>query len=148
MLIPPTMQGEDRISFIAAQRERLSILLSALDKEASQLKAQDAQSTSAKRVPSMFFDGSGNNQEDQRPASAMSGLSKSRSEGDFERIEREESVEDGIRPLINRESSGSWLPWSWGAKGSASAPKKEVEDNAVIGVTTSTDEAKSSSVDI
>lgn len=152
-LIPPSMAGADRMSFIAAQREKLSILLSALDKEASELKAEDStQKSKSNRVPSMLFDGASNLDEDTpmgldgvRPASAMSvrsGMSKSRSELDFEKIEKDESANEE-RPVI-RERSGSWLPWSWGTKSAESA----IPANSVDMRDTEADKAKSSGLEI
>ena len=116
-LIPPTVHGEDRLSFISAQRERLSILLSALDREASNLQGQQTPSRHS-RVPSNFFDGSSGSDNDR---STVGGLSTRRSEVDFENIEAEsgtEENEDGNRPHLKRgqSASGSWMPWSWGAK--------------------------------
>lgn len=119
-LIPPSIHQEDRMNFIQAQRERLSILLSALDREATNLKAEEAASKGPRSVPSMFFDGS---KEDlARPSSAMSGLSKSRSELDFEKIEKDD-VHTDTRPRLDSHKSGSWLPWSWSTKSSFSEPK-------------------------
>ncbi|PMD22847.1 hypothetical protein NA56DRAFT_569404 [Hyaloscypha hepaticicola] len=122
MLIPPTINGEERLTFITAQRERLSILLSALDKEASNLEST---SGFKQRVSSMAFDGSSGSEEElaagtvKRPKSAMSGLSTRRSEADFENIDAEsgtEEAENTRRRVTRGQSSGSWMPWSWGAK--------------------------------
>jgi len=148
-LIPPTIHGEDRMSFITAQRERLSILLSALDKEASNLKSQDAaQKAGPQAVSNMFFDETDDKQTLPRPASALSGMSKSRSELDFEKIEKdEEGAEEVGKPALDRQTSGSWLPWSWGAKAPASAPSKEKDvDTVMSGV--ATDEGRSSGVEL
>lgn len=119
-LIPPTISGADRMSFIATQRERLSTLLSALDREALSLNASEGIGAAGKRVSSMSLDGSGEEHQQPRPASAMSGLSKSRSEVDFEKIEREDDEEEmaisGKAPQFQRQASGSWMPWSWVGK--------------------------------
>lgn len=146
MLIPPTMDGEERLTFIAAQRERLSILLSALDKEASNL--QSTSSGPKQRLPSMFFDGSSGSEEEiaagsERPKSAMSGLSTRRSEADFENIDAEsgtEEVENTRRRVTRGQSSGggSWMPWSWGAKAAEGS-----SDTVMAG----TEKGKSSSVE-
>jgi receptor expression-enhancing protein 1/2/3/4 len=155
-LIPPTIQGNDRISFISAQRERLAILLSALDKEASNLNAQDpSQKSSPRGLSNIFFDGNRSGEPDPvRPPSAMSGLSKSRSEVDFEKIEREdEDGEDSQTPMPSmvrqNTGSGSWLPWSWGAKSAATVaePTKEREGDSVMSGT-GNDQGKSSGIDI
>lgn len=147
-LIPPTITGADRVSFITAQRERLSILLSALDKEANNLKTQDASQQGGPRsVPSMSLDGTG--EEQARPASAMSGLSKSRSEADFEKIDVDDEDEHDMntRPVHARQASGSWLPWGWGAKPVVPVKDKEDDDHHSVGGV-EIDEGKSSGVEI
>jgi len=148
-LIPPTIQGSDRMSFISAQRERLSILLSALDKEASSLKMQDTTS-GQRRLSNMLLDGNNSSEIEQaRPPSAMSGLNKSRSELDFEKIEKDEENGDDRTPVPSFiwQSSGSWLPWSWGSKAIVAEPSKGKEaDTAMGGV--GTEEGKSTGVDI
>ena len=128
-LIPPTVHGEDRLSFITAQRERLSILLSALDKEANSLQNDAVKPSAPRSLPSMLFDGSTSSEEEMadRPKSAMSGLSTRRSEVDFERIDAEsgtEEVENGRKQARRSQSGsgGSWMPWSWGTKAETSAP--------------------------
>ncbi|PVH83236.1 hypothetical protein DL98DRAFT_529740 [Cadophora sp. DSE1049] len=144
-LIPPSVSGEERLSFISAQRERLAILLSALDKEASTLQGQSVQPSAPRQVPSMFFDGSSGSEEEERPISSMSGdgLSTRKSEGDFEKIEAEsgaEEAENTRRRQVKRSSgSASWMPWSWGAKTDGSA------DTEMSG--THNAEGKSSGVD-
>lgn len=119
-LIPPSVQGEERLSFIAAQRERLSILLSALDKEANTLQSSPVR---ARHVPSMHFDGSASSEEEpnERPKSSASGLSSRKSEGDFEKIDAESGTEAFESQKRRAASSGSWLPWSWGAQPAAAA---------------------------
>ncbi|KAJ9142354.1 Protein YOP1 [Pleurostoma richardsiae] len=116
-LIPPDIRGtSEKMSFITAQRERLSIVLSALDREAAQLQSSEkagSDSPSEEEEPA------------QRPAS---GLSKSRSEADFEKIEAESGAEDvddgsGSRKGTPAATSGSggWLPWGWGSSASPGA---------------------------
>jgi receptor expression-enhancing protein 1/2/3/4 len=145
-LIPPNIQGaENRISFISAQRERLAVLMSALDTEAMKLKANDPASPnrSSRDLTSMFFDGTAVDakgvsenlttaiEEQKRPGSAMSGLSKSRSEGDFEKIEHD-FVDEGDRPAGKRTVSGGWMPWAWSKtsekEGTAAAGKSSGVD--------------------
>lgn len=145
-LIPPSVSGEERLSFISAQRERLAILLSALDKEANTLHSQSVQPSTPRKVPSMFFDGSSGSEEEERPISAMSGLSTRKSEPDFEKIEAEsgaEEVESNRRQAIKRNSgsTGSWMPWSWGAKTDGQA------DTEMSGTQQGEDKGKSSGVD-
>ena len=149
-LIPPSVHGEERLSFIAAQRERLSILLSALDKEANTLQNEAVKPSAPRSVPSMFFDGSTSSEEEisDRPKSAMSGLSTRKSEHDFEKIDAEsgtEEVENGRRQAKRSQSGsgGSWMPWSWGAKPEADAPV----DTVMTGTQKAEDKGKSSGVD-
>ncbi|CAK7213558.1 hypothetical protein SCUCBS95973_001835 [Sporothrix curviconia] len=128
-LIPPHIQEADRASFLATQRERLRTLLSALEREAAQLEDEDE--TLSKTFPL------------SRPLSSASGLSKSRSEADFEKIDAESGAEedtplrqrrqggggggnshsDAVHPGAGkRSSSGSWMPWGWGGGGTGAAP--------------------------
>ncbi|KAK4665766.1 hypothetical protein QC763_403260 [Podospora pseudopauciseta] len=118
-IIPPSVRGAGasaRMSFIQAQRERLNIVMSALDRE-EQAALHD------NRPGSVSQDGS--------PGSA-SGLSKSRSEQDFEKLEAESGEED--EPRVHRRqvpergtSTGGWMPWAWGQGGNTAGAggKKE-----------------------
>ncbi|TVY32594.1 hypothetical protein LSUB1_G008167 [Lachnellula subtilissima] len=140
-LIPPTVHGEDRLSFISAQRERLSILLSALDKEADTLQSKPA----PRHIPSISFDGTGGGSEEEMADDrSMSELRSRKSEADFEKIEAESGTED-VGKGKQRQSSagGSWMPWSWGAQ-TAEAPV-----DSVMGESESepVDSGKSSGVD-
>ncbi|KAH8598947.1 TB2/DP1, HVA22 family-domain-containing protein [Bisporella sp. PMI_857] len=140
VLIPPSVDGEDRLSFISAQRERLSILLSALDKEASTLQNQKPRSKG-------LFDGA--EDDGDRPRSAMSGLSgisglsTRKSEVDFEKIDAESGTEEieSQRREARRSQSAGWMPWSWGAR-------QESSTDTVIAETEHEIRGKSSGVDI
>lgn len=118
-LIPPSVQAEDRMTFIAAQRERLALLMSALDTEALNLKADNVTRSPSMGNMSVGSDSLGSDVGSgatlERPASAMSGLSKSRSEADFERIEHEE--EERPAGAGKRTVSGGWIPWAFGGGG-------------------------------
>ncbi|EDO02112.1 hypothetical protein SS1G_04588 [Sclerotinia sclerotiorum 1980 UF-70] len=135
MLIPPHVSGNERITFIQAQRERLSILLSALDKEAQTLQNE-------KRVPrnisSMSFDGTSSEDDNlDRPKSSMSGMTSRKSEPDFEKIDADSGTEEvgNRRREAERTSSANWMPWAWGAK--STSPTGNFSD----------DKGKSSGVD-
>lgn len=137
-LIPPTIRGTaEKATFIAAQRERLAILLSALDKEARQLETdhgtQLQQAGNRPRYTSSInFDGA---TDEPRPPSGLGGLTplaKSRSEADFEKIDAESGAEDDQSGRVRHRSpaSGSWLAWGWGASatpGDESAQSSGVE---------------------
>jgi receptor expression-enhancing protein 1/2/3/4 len=118
-LIPPDVRSaSERADFIAAQRSRLTTLLSALEREAQRDVGSDG------------GDGDGSSPWHsplQRPASGLSGfsgasgLSKSRSEADFEKIDVDSGPEDdGIRRRHNggggssRATSGGSSAWGWG----------------------------------
>lgn len=127
-LIPPHVRGSaERMNFIAAQRERLNIVLTALDREAQQIQSDGAHDTAEDEEPT------------QRPPSGLSmfsGLSKSRSETDFEKVEADSEAEDEVNLRRRHASSGtgpgtggggSWMPWGWGAgaEGSGTGPKQD-----------------------
>lgn len=138
-LIPPTIRdssAKTKMSFIAAQRERLNIVLSALDREATQIATDEEEQRrerEARRALSISLDGGGDEDAEDEPTqrlpsgvsafSVLSGLSKSRSEADFEKIEAESGAEDtSSRDTVRRRSpaanaGGSWLPWGWGSGG-------------------------------
>ncbi|TQN69964.1 Receptor expression-enhancing protein 2 [Colletotrichum shisoi] len=129
-LIPPELRGGERTSFIAAQRERLAFLIKALDREAAVSETASAEAFG--RPGSMQLDGS-EEEPTQRPPSAHSGLSKSRSETDFEKIDAESGAEDiggddEDGTVRRRQTSGggggsSWMPWGWGATPTAENPE-------------------------
>ncbi|KAL2205902.1 hypothetical protein CC79DRAFT_830099 [Sarocladium strictum] len=146
-LIPDSLQdSREKITFIAAQRERLNILLSALDREAQDIERNDVSSGDAaaktgstpdRASRSMAFDGNEDEEPTQRPPSGLSmwsALSKSRSEADFEKIEAESGAEDEDGSLRRRRgkggdddvqatpsaATGSWMPWGWGGASGAS----------------------------
>jgi len=147
-LIPEYIRGPAaRMSFLQAQRERLNILLSALDTEASRL-AREEQQQQTRRASGMMdgadtgilfgSSGYGNNGSRQSfsEQSGTSGLSRNRSEADFEKLDAESGAEEdyeygvdnaagGIRrrPVATTSQSsssatataggGSWMPWGW-----------------------------------
>lgn len=128
-LIPASLQDtSEKMTFIAAQRERLSILLSALDKEAHDIQQDAGAKPAGRHSRSMAFDGHEDEEPTQRPPSGLSmlsGISKSRSEVDFEKIEAESGAENEqdtstIRKRRNVTTpkaapTGSWMPWGvWG----------------------------------
>ncbi|KAL1881231.1 hypothetical protein Daus18300_001082 [Diaporthe australafricana] len=135
-LVPPNIQGNaDKMTFLAAQRERLNYVLSALDREAAQLRtgATTSAQAGAEGTQDNNTNVEGLQPSGDRPATSSSGkstggLSKSRSEVDFEKIEAESGAEDNN----NQESAqptpaasgGSWLPWAWSASSSDAGKNK------------------------
>lgn len=133
-LVPPNIRDHaDKVTFLAAQREKLNLVLSVLDREAAHLR-----STGTPPVQDINLDGSqpGSSTGD-RPTTSHSvkstgGLSKSRSEADFEKIEAESGAEDNAADdsetarATPAASGGSWLPWGgWAASGTAKDEKNK-----------------------
>ncbi|KAK4145584.1 receptor expression-enhancing protein 2 [Dichotomopilus funicola] len=108
-----------RVSFIQAQRERLRFVLSALDREEEAATRQHEESAQARGMQHDKRDSLGE-------ASVGSGLSKSRSEGDFEKLDLPSGGEDeGDGAAVRRRGQGqggSWMGWAWG---SGSGPGEE-----------------------
>jgi hypothetical protein len=113
MLVPDNIQGASaKMSFIAAQRERLAFLMSALEREESQLQTEAT--ADRERAGSLGLDGVGG-----------APLSKSRSEPDFEKLEAESGEEEdaGLRkrtPASGGQAAG-WVSWAWGGGGGGAA---------------------------
>lgn len=152
-LVPPNIRGPERASFISQQRERLTFLLSVLDREAAQSATQPEAGDETPTRAGMFYDGPTMSGEEtsqvedlpKRASAASSigtatGLIKSMSVGDFEKIDE---TDEGIiqagqegsnlqqqRPKVERGSSGTgsgWMPWQWGAKNPSEKVEKKVE---------------------
>lgn len=134
-LIPENIGGaQEKITFIAAQRERLAFMLGALDREAAELQHNEEHRRAAeqsRKPASLSLDG----QEPSRPPSGYSvgsALSKSRSEVDFEKIDAPSGAEDEDGSLRRRGyneedagaaksgSGGGWNLFGWGATGNQS----------------------------
>ncbi|KAI1843816.1 hypothetical protein JX265_001109 [Neoarthrinium moseri] len=136
-LVPDNIRGADeKMSFIALQKEKLGFLLTALDKEAKELekgeqdrKAQEAARKDT-RPTSMSLDGGeataavSSSSRPQSGHSMFSALSKSKSEVDFEKIEAESGAEDDVndglrhRPQAASRTGSSKAPWNflgWGS---------------------------------
>ena len=96
-LIPQGMtSASEKMTFLSTQRERLRVLLSALDKEADGLGTEAAiERDVEKRLTGEQLG---------------EGLRKSRSEAEFEEI-----VEDDLKGEGAKQANG-WMPWAWGAK--------------------------------
>jgi receptor expression-enhancing protein 1/2/3/4 len=131
-LVPPNIQGNaDKMSFLAAQRERLNYVLSALDREAAQLRSGAAAAPGGEQEISLegLQPGGGSGERPTTSSSGKStgGLSKSRSEVDFEKIEAESGAEDNTQESAQATpgpSGASWLPWQWSASSSDAGKNK------------------------
>lgn len=131
-LIPHGMtSASEKRNFLATQRERLRLLLTALDKEASGLDTEESIRRDVERRLAA-------------PASEEDGLRKSRSEAEFEAIEREdwsgEKESRGGGGSGGGDSGGegggvkNWMPWGlWGTP-QPSNKGKEAERGTSSGV--------------
>jgi hypothetical protein len=127
------------MSFIAAQRERLNVVLGALDREAQALQREETlrsqNAESYPRAASWTLDGAGSSSShlgeeptqrpsSRRPSSTGFGFgdwNRNRSESEFEKIDAESGAEDetGARRRTApgggpAPPGGSWMPWGWG----------------------------------
>lgn len=109
-LIPQGLTSTaEKMTFLATQRERLSLLLTALDKEAIGLEKEDFIQQDVEmrlRTPPQHHYG----QEE---------LKKSKSEVEFETVESEDW--SGARLASNVGGLGKWMPWGWGGQASRSS---------------------------
>lgn len=117
-LIPPNMSSPiEKMSYISAQRDRLRVLLSALDKEAGNLSVDERITADVeKRIAA---GGSGDD-----------GLKKSKSEAEFDTIDHLEASTGGVKQG-EKSASGGWMPWNWGAK--PAPPSQEPEQASASG---------------
>ncbi|KAL8723742.1 MAG: hypothetical protein Q9225_000037 [Loekoesia sp. 1 TL-2023] len=112
-LIPKDItDNAEKMTFLATQRERLRLLLSALDKEASDLSNEETiQKDVERRLGEELHNES---------------LKKSRSEADFDTIDDKEELGS---ENVGKAAAGSWMPWNWGhgSKGEATARSTGVD---------------------
>ncbi|MCJ1265592.1 hypothetical protein MMC22_005472 [Lobaria immixta] len=130
-LIPHGMtSASEKMTFLATQRERLRLLLTALDKEASGLETEESIRRDVERRL-------------VTPASDDDGLRKSRSEAEFDSIEREdwsgerESGGGGGGGAGGGDEGGgakSWMPWGLWGTSQPSGKGKEAERGSSSGV--------------
>ena len=121
-LIPASIQGNnERMSYISTQKERLSVLMKALDTEAKNISSTSTEETA--------FRG-------QDVESNQNSMGRSRSEVSFDRVERDE-VEGDERPAHGRTKSGGWMPWTWKSTEETSTagpePEKAISSGTDIG---------------
>ncbi|TLD06323.1 uncharacterized protein PgNI_08913 [Pyricularia grisea] len=138
-VIPSHVNEADKATFIATQRERLTTLLAALDREAASV--QSGASSASTPVP--------NNSSSQGffrvrdvvegLADTAAGLTKSRSETDFENIDAMSGTEevggdeDGSLRRRTQAAGGSWMPWGWGGSQSPAAGDPANPDRSNVG---------------
>ncbi|KAI9823380.1 MAG: hypothetical protein M1819_001353 [Sarea resinae] len=132
-LIPAGLDtAEERMSFISTQRERLRVLLTALDNEARNLDSSPSSASTSRPATSA----SATAPRSLTPASAAShdgaeydgdALRKTRSELEFERI----SHADAPPTPAAAPAKGGWMPWNWGSASAASPDAKTKGDGEV-----------------
>jgi receptor expression-enhancing protein 1/2/3/4 len=107
-LVPDSIRNNnDRLDYVASQRQRLETLLQAFDREQENIRTQQT--------------GGSRYHEDNRSIGSLSGsLSRNRSEAEFDRIERDELSSGSDRPPypltpppLGRRTSSGWMPWNW-----------------------------------
>lgn len=116
MLIPPQYSKDERVTYARQAVEGLRVLMQAMEREEAEGDKEDG-----------------------------ANLAKSRSETEFDKIEREEvSPERAPKMGDRRTSTGGWMPWNWSPKPEAPNKKDEGEDSGVDVPA----EGKSSGIDI
>jgi len=121
-LIPPSIRNnDDRASYVASQRERLEGLLRAFDREQDNLR-QQRESGGARYHTHEGYAG-----KERDSGVGLTGMTRNRSESEFDRIERDEVASQGppypiTPPVFERQPSQGWMPWNWRA-GAAAAPR-------------------------
>jgi receptor expression-enhancing protein 1/2/3/4 len=132
-LVPEHIGGaQEKMSFIAQQKEKLAVVLNALDKEAEHLERTQAEEQARRelRPTSLSLDGQHSEDVASRPPSGQSmwsALSKSKSEVDFEKIEVESGSDDDghlrrrrpSHPESTATGKGAWGFLGWGTTGTA-----------------------------
>ncbi|KAI4176280.1 MAG: hypothetical protein LQ343_001018 [Gyalolechia ehrenbergii] len=109
-LIPKDItDNAEKMTFLATQRERLRMLLTVLDKEASDLSNEEMIQEDVERRL-------GEGLQDEN-------LKKSRSEADFDTIDDKEDLGS---EKVGKAASGGWMPWNW-SKGEATGTSTGVD---------------------
>lgn len=104
-LVPDNIRNnEDRLTYVASQRQRLETLLQAFDREQDNIRSQQSGGN-------RYHDGGSR-------ASSSSTLPRNRSEAEFDRIERDEIGSERppyplTPPPLGRRTSSGWMPWNW-----------------------------------
>lgn len=114
-LVPKDItDNAEKMTFIATQREKLRMLLSALEKEASDLSNEEV---IQKDVERRLGEVQGED------------MKKSRSEAEFDTIDDQEEL--GTEKPSKTAAAG-WMPWNWAqsAKGEAKARSTGVDKNS------------------
>lgn len=117
-LIPPSIRNnDDRASYVASQRERLEGLLRAFDREQDNLRQQRE---SGSRYHEHSRESTFAGKERDSGVGGLTGISRNRSETEFDRIERDEVASQGppypiTPPVFERQPSQGWMPWNWRA---------------------------------
>ena len=113
-LIPQgIVDNDEKMTFLATQRERLRLLLTALDQEASDLSNEEA---IRKDVDSRLGEGIQNNR-----------LQKSRSEADFDTIDDKGELGSA---KVGKPTTSGWMPWNWGAPDKATSTGVQAESSS------------------
>jgi receptor expression-enhancing protein 1/2/3/4 len=136
-LIPPEIASatqEERLGFIASQREKLQVLMSALDREATNVGLASVNVTAVRERTTSAVPTAAS-----RSASA-SQLPKNLSEDNFERVDKEEAL-SGVEDSASSPKpqtpgpAGSWMPWNWkGGPSQPGTPREEQKEQIFAAV--------------
>ena len=96
-----------KLAYLTTQRERLKSLLSTLDQETKSLETEGNIEKDVER---------------RLGGTKTGGLQKSKSEAEFEAIDREEATSP--QAGSDNNSGDSWMPWSWWAKSRVEGDKE------------------------
>lgn len=105
-LVPDNIRNnDDRLTYVASQRQRLESLLQAFDREQENIRTQQSGG-------SRYHEGAASR------GSSSGNLSRNRSEAEFDRIERDEIGSERppyptTPPALDRRASSGWMPWNW-----------------------------------
>lgn len=107
-LVPDNIRNnDDRLNYVANQRQRLETLLQAFDREQDNIRSQQSGGN-------RYYEGTSR-------ASSNSNLSRNKSELEFDRIDRDEIMPERppyplTPPPLGRRTSSGWMPWNWQTK--------------------------------
>ena len=98
---------EERVSFLAQQRERVLALMGVLEREEKEARERVGASSAEEEVAHV-----------RRASGDPEVLKKVRSDLDFERVERDEAARGADAPP---ETAKGWLPWGFGRSASSTS---------------------------
>ncbi|KAF1836186.1 hypothetical protein BDW02DRAFT_567238 [Decorospora gaudefroyi] len=111
-LVPDSIRNnDDRLNYVVSQRQRLETLLQAFDREQENIRTQQTGG-------SRYYEGN------RSSGNLSGGLSRNRSDADFDMMDRDEVTASSgpgserppypiTPPALGRRTSSGWMPWNW-----------------------------------